>query len=523
MSTTMEPIAFLFLLLRLIAAYPNQHLANISEVTTTQDTSASQDQETSRSSPHEVYGSAWPTKYENMSTNTVDYLDSDNRTAVNDFSLQEDTIINNVSEMAYYNVTSTSEDKINATVSDELQYEAIPISASSPKELTTDHSTEIWNEFTNVPYDKTKDEYSSTIDSSTTLQSPKVHDEDQSTNNYDTPAKLKYSSDEDERVGVRKLFSLDLQLEEDPDIFSEENLKAPCDQTPSESPTSLRRLRRNQVNKDASDVYEDASDGKSDLEKEAPERKSRISRRTTENDGIHKITVPEEEIIADFADDSEEGPSIAELINVSALNNFLNSAADPVSEQKAHSSDQHNHKQRKHHRYNIETNMPKKPNVEFQFDEEDNYSNRLPQQDNLPIRADEPGNYTTPSFDLAISNRKRDWCFSTLMNITVEAPGCIPKVIRSKYCVGQCKSYFIPQDPVPVEHSPESPSNKALEVTMFQRMHASEASFSSCGSCQPFKFMWRRITLKCPGRIRKTQQMRVMRIKKCRCVASTCN
>ncbi|XP_069117649.1 gremlin-2-like [Argopecten irradians] len=93
---------------------------------------------------------------------------------------------------------------------------------------------------------------------------------------------------------------------------------------------------------------------------------------------------------------------------------------------------------------------------------------------------------------------KKEWCKTQHFTQIVREPGCLSRTITNNFCYGQCNSFFIPKS---------------------DRRDLKEAAFVSCGFCKPRAFSTIRITLMCPGKHYRLKRKRILKIKKCRCMA----
>lgn len=104
--------------------------------------------------------------------------------------------------------------------------------------------------------------------------------------------------------------------------------------------------------------------------------------------------------------------------------------------------------------------------------------------------------------DFVVTTKKhieKEWCKTRRFKQVVREQGCLSRTIVNNYCYGQCNSFFIPQ----------TNSNDIQK-----------ASFMSCGFCKPVKHSTIRVTLLCPGKkLTRHKRKRVVKIKKCRCIA----
>ncbi|XP_033735537.1 gremlin-2-like [Pecten maximus] len=93
---------------------------------------------------------------------------------------------------------------------------------------------------------------------------------------------------------------------------------------------------------------------------------------------------------------------------------------------------------------------------------------------------------------------KKEWCKTQHFTQVVREPGCLSRTIINNFCYGQCNSFFIPKS---------------------DRRDLKEAAFVSCGFCKPRAFSTIRVTLMCPGKHYRLKRKRILKIKKCRCMA----
>lgn len=93
---------------------------------------------------------------------------------------------------------------------------------------------------------------------------------------------------------------------------------------------------------------------------------------------------------------------------------------------------------------------------------------------------------------------KKEWCKTQHFTQVVREPGCKSRTIINNFCYGQCNSFFIPKS---------------------DRRNLKEAAFVSCGFCKPSAFSTIRVTLMCPGKHYRLKRKRILKIKRCRCMA----
>ena len=91
---------------------------------------------------------------------------------------------------------------------------------------------------------------------------------------------------------------------------------------------------------------------------------------------------------------------------------------------------------------------------------------------------------------------KNDWCKGELLEQTINEKGCKSRVIRNKFCYGQCNSFYIPG-----------------------YTRKGESFFKSCSFCKPDKYRTKLIVLSCPDLQPPWKEMRITRVKGCRCTA----
>ncbi|KAK3092858.1 hypothetical protein FSP39_007992 [Pinctada imbricata] len=97
---------------------------------------------------------------------------------------------------------------------------------------------------------------------------------------------------------------------------------------------------------------------------------------------------------------------------------------------------------------------------------------------------------------------RKEWCKTQPFKQIVREPGCISRTILNNFCYGQCNSFFIPK---------------------ISKNEIGDASFLSCGFCKPRKYANIRVTLICPGKSYRVKRKKILRIKKCRCMAQKVN
>ncbi|KAI8509339.1 Gremlin 2, DAN BMP antagonist [Branchiostoma belcheri] len=88
---------------------------------------------------------------------------------------------------------------------------------------------------------------------------------------------------------------------------------------------------------------------------------------------------------------------------------------------------------------------------------------------------------------------RKDWCKAVAFDQEVSAPGCETKLVRNKFCYGQCSSFHIPrQHPGP---------------------------FDSCASCTPTRTRSEKVVLNCQGN--ETRVRKVSIVEECACRPDT--
>lgn len=81
-------------------------------------------------------------------------------------------------------------------------------------------------------------------------------------------------------------------------------------------------------------------------------------------------------------------------------------------------------------------------------------------------------------------------CQTRLFNLTISHKNCIPKIVETYYCTGQCHTMFIPGHP-------------SLEI---------------CKKCRPVEFNYKPIQLDCPFASRKKKRhFKYRSIQSCEC------
>ncbi|XP_050407347.1 gremlin-2 [Patella vulgata] len=94
---------------------------------------------------------------------------------------------------------------------------------------------------------------------------------------------------------------------------------------------------------------------------------------------------------------------------------------------------------------------------------------------------------------------RKEWCKTQPLKQIIREKGCLRTTVINSFCYGQCNSFFIPKS----DKSDDKPT-----------------AFMSCGFCKPRKYRWILVTLRCPGKKgMRFKRKRIMRIKKCRCMA----
>ena len=94
---------------------------------------------------------------------------------------------------------------------------------------------------------------------------------------------------------------------------------------------------------------------------------------------------------------------------------------------------------------------------------------------------------------------RKERCKTQPFKQVIREKGCLSRTIVNNFCYGQCNSFFIPKT-----------TKKGIE----------DPSFISCGLCKPRKYANIRVTLLCPrNKNKKMVRKKVLRIKKCQCIA----
>ncbi|XP_078575844.1 uncharacterized protein LOC144861718 [Branchiostoma floridae x Branchiostoma japonicum] len=84
---------------------------------------------------------------------------------------------------------------------------------------------------------------------------------------------------------------------------------------------------------------------------------------------------------------------------------------------------------------------------------------------------------------------RKDWCKAVAFDQEVTSPGCETKLVRNKFCYGQCSSFHIPrQHPGP---------------------------FDSCASCTPTRMRNEKVVLNCQGNETKVRKVSI--VEECAC------
>ena len=93
---------------------------------------------------------------------------------------------------------------------------------------------------------------------------------------------------------------------------------------------------------------------------------------------------------------------------------------------------------------------------------------------------------------------KEENCHAQVFTQSVILPGCNAKIVKNRFCYGQCNSVYVPQ------------------------MHK---NFKNCKACVPSKLIQKQIKIKCPGKIQNEATYiyrNVTIVKNCRCQDVLC-
>lgn len=110
---------------------------------------------------------------------------------------------------------------------------------------------------------------------------------------------------------------------------------------------------------------------------------------------------------------------------------------------------------------------------------------------------------------------KSDWCNTEPLMQRIREPGCLSRNILNRFCYGQCNSFYIPK--MPSKRS-RNATERARTSTDLEPEDLTGAAFRSCAFCQPKKFVWFVVTLKCPSLVPPMRRKRIQRIKQCKCL-----
>lgn len=114
---------------------------------------------------------------------------------------------------------------------------------------------------------------------------------------------------------------------------------------------------------------------------------------------------------------------------------------------------------------------------------------------------------------------KKDWCKTMPLVQQIRENGCLSRTIINRFCYGQCNSFYIPKGPRRRKF-PLRGRNKAATTTstdFFEDEDLTAPAFKSCEYCQPKKFTWITVTLRCPHLVPQVRRKRIQRIKQCKC------
>ncbi|MCP9264848.1 hypothetical protein DINM_023014 [Dirofilaria immitis] len=90
-------------------------------------------------------------------------------------------------------------------------------------------------------------------------------------------------------------------------------------------------------------------------------------------------------------------------------------------------------------------------------------------------------------------------CDGQIFKQRIRMDGCLSKVVHNRFCHGTCSSYFIPR--------------------LRPRKLKLDAMFQSCSVCRPTEWDTVEVKLDCPRKNPKELKRKVIKVKKCKCIA----
>ncbi|KAK6108172.1 DAN domain family protein [Brugia pahangi] len=94
-------------------------------------------------------------------------------------------------------------------------------------------------------------------------------------------------------------------------------------------------------------------------------------------------------------------------------------------------------------------------------------------------------------------------CDGQIFKQRIRMDGCLSKVVHNRFCHGTCSSYFIPR--------------------LRPRKLKLDAMFQSCSVCRPAEWDTVEVKLDCPRKNPKELKRKVIKVKKCKCIALSGN
>lgn len=114
---------------------------------------------------------------------------------------------------------------------------------------------------------------------------------------------------------------------------------------------------------------------------------------------------------------------------------------------------------------------------------------------------------------------RKDWCKTEPLIQKIKEQGCFTRSVINRFCYGQCNSFYIPKNP----KRKTLRNGKMAFDDEDEDNDLNGAAFKSCAFCQPKKFTWITVTLRCPSLQPQLRKKRIQRIKQCKCIAEILN
>ncbi|XP_019632388.1 PREDICTED: uncharacterized protein LOC109476018 [Branchiostoma belcheri] len=221
---------------------------------------------------------------------------------------------------------------------------------------------------------------------------------------------------------------------------------------------------------------------------------------------IHRITDEEEQALADEAgtqteettrmpnDESDNRLPGDDDVIKTALGLFSEAELPQEVEGSAHASSEHEQVSPVDDRYERKRFRGRKSrrNRRRKKHNKRDKGQRRSEKKSIKVRIGQSALYAVGSvvrLPLRKRDLRKDWCKAVAFDQEVSAPGCETKLVRNKFCYGQCSSFHIPrQHPGP---------------------------FDSCASCTPTRTRSEKVVLNCQGN--ETRVRKVSIVEECAC------